>query len=201
MHDSGLHQVELPMSASEDVEEAEAPCTVEHLICTRPTLDSPAAPLLGTTVAYPPATIISLLANNTLHAMKLKPSSSYTIPLMSDSLSLGSNQSSRTQTCDNIEDRLRLIFARETTQPLIISAPDTEITQTQTLELLARATETLKREYVNKILRAKEELAAEAKVLGSKKSSQEALLRKLETNRTELREGFNKTPFLTNMSA
>ena len=192
-HDSGLHQVELPAASEDDLEEA-APrsCTVEHLICTRPTVDSPAAPLLGTTVSYPPASIISLLANNTLHTMKMKRSESYSIRLISDQTDDKADQSGGgqrlQQTCDSIEERLKLIFARDSTQPLILSAPDSEVTQTQTLELLARATETLKREYITKIIRAKEELAAETKVLTGKKASQEALLRKLETSRTELRQ-------------
>ena len=61
------------------------------------------------------------------------------------------------------------------------------MSQTETLELLCRATETLKAEYVCKIVKARDELISEIKVLKGKKTGQETLLRKLETTRTELR--------------
>ena len=52
-------------------EDTDLTCTVEHLICTRPTGDSRPAPLLGATVSYLPAIIISLRANHTLHTLKV----------------------------------------------------------------------------------------------------------------------------------
>ena len=186
VHGSGLHQVELPITESEDLIDTDLQCIVEHLICTRPTLDSAPAPLLGASVYYPPATLVCLMADHSIHTLKSKPSASFSASSLTET-SKDETLQSYSSSSDSIEDRVKSIFSRDSTQPLIISAPGTNVTQTETLELLCRATETLKAEYICKIVKARDELALEIKLLKGKKSSQETLLRKLETTRTELR--------------
>lgn len=186
LHSSGLHQVEVPLTASEEVLDSDLQCVVEHLICTRPTAQSPPAPLLGAAVTYPPPTILCLTANYQIQALKSKPSSStgFHISSLPDT---PSGDASKLNSNDGIEERIRQIFARESSQPLIMSAAGTNLSSTDTLELVLRATETLKKEYMVRILRAKEVLAAETKLLRGKKTGQEVLVSKLETSRTELR--------------
>ena len=61
------------MNAEEILEEqTDISCSVEHLICTLPTRESRPSPLLGATVSYPPATIISLKSDHTLHTLKVE---------------------------------------------------------------------------------------------------------------------------------
>jgi len=192
LHNSGLHQVCLP-SVSVDVEEllredTELTCSVEHLICTRPTGDSRPAPLLGATVAYPPAVIISLRANHTLHTMKAKANLRYIQVLSSQEQDLSETDNNITRNNTNdIEHRIRNILSHSCTQPQLLSAADTNTSPAQTLDLLTRATETLQNEYLNRIIKAQNELTAEAKMLRAKKVNQEAQLTKLEQSRTQLR--------------
>eukprot|EP00088_Acartia_fossae_P058860 TRINITY_DN6934_c0_g1_i4.p1 TRINITY_DN6934_c0_g1~~TRINITY_DN6934_c0_g1_i4.p1 ORF type:complete len:648 (-),score=145.99 TRINITY_DN6934_c0_g1_i4:662-2605(-) len=191
LHNSGLHQVCLP-SVSADAEEllhkdADLACTVEHLICTRPTGDSRPAPLLGATVSYPPATVISLRANHRLHTLKAKPNLRQEQVLSSQELDPAEEEDLARTNLDNIETRIRSIFQRSCTQPQILSANDTVTSPAQTLHILSTATETLQNEYVNKIIKAQAELAAEVKMLRAKKANQEAQLAKLEQSRSQLR--------------
>jgi len=192
MHDSGLHQVEVPVSTDcEDLFDSELECVVEHLICTRPTVNSPAAPMLGATVTYPPAVIVCLSADHTLRTLKSRPSTLAVLSTLSRSQAANSSSqlstlSARSQ--DSIEERIARIFKRDSSQPLIVSAVDSHVSPTQTLELLSQATHTLHTEYISKIVRARDELASEVKLLASKKQNQEALLNKLQASRTQLRQ-------------
>lgn len=193
LHNSGLHQVCLP-SVSVDIEEllleeTELSCLVEHLICTRPTGDSRPAPLLGATVAYPPAIIISLRANHTLHTIKAHTNIRYSQVLSSnqDKDESVNNQSITRNKENDIEHRVRCILSHTCTQPQLLSATDTNTSPAQTLDLLTRATETLQNEYLNRIIKAQGEISTECKMLRAKKTNQEAQLSKLEQNRTHLR--------------
>jgi len=193
LHNSGLHQVCLP-SVSVDIEEllledSELTCLVEHLICTLPTGDSRPAPLLGATVAYPPAIIISLRANHTLHTIKAQSNVRYSQVLSStqDKYESSADQSIKRNNENDIEHRIRSILSHTCTQPQILSATDTNTSPAQTLDLLTRATETLQNEYLNRIIKAQAELATECKMLRAKKTNQESQLSKLEQNRTQLR--------------
>jgi len=191
LHDSGLHQVEVPINVCEELLDKDLQCVVEHLVCTRPTVDSPAAPPLGATVCYPLGVIVCLCADHTLLTIKSRPSSLTARPVVSDTntfphTSTGLDAAVE-RTKDDIEARIRLIFSRDSTQPLIASASDAFVSQTQCLELLSNATETLHTEYVSRIVKARDELAAEVKLLMSKKQGQEALLNKLQASRTDLR--------------
>jgi len=182
LHDSGLHQVELTVPQSGELLDNQTESVVEHLVCTRPTMEAPPAPPLGATVSYPPAVIFCLLADNSLHVMKCRGSATWSTaqyPPLSEDRSVSA--------VEDIEERIRRIFWRDSTQPLILSAPQTSIGQAQTLELLSRATETLHQEYISKLGKAREELGAHVKLLQGKKQSQETLLGRLEAMRTDLR--------------
>jgi len=191
LHNAGLHQVCLPyvcMNAEEILGDlADISCSVEHLICTQPTSDSRPSPLLGATVSYPPATIISLKSDHRLHTLKARPNVQHSQGLTSQEDDSSENVAPCTNS-NNIEDRIRAILSRSCTQPQILSGTDTTSSPAQTLQLVCTATETLQTEYLNKIAKAQSELAAEVKMLRNKKSSQEQQMLKLEHTRTQLRE-------------
>jgi len=188
LHSSGMHQVEVPITATDDVHDADLQCVVEHLICTRPTLTAAPAPLLGAAVTLPPPTILCITADHHLHALKSKPAAaamSLHVSSLTDTTS--GDTTGESATSYGIEERIHEIFTRDSYQPLMMSGSGTNISPTDTLELVLRATQTLKKEYMSRIIKAKQELAAEIKLLKGKKASQEGLLDRLETSRTELR--------------
>eukprot|EP00088_Acartia_fossae_P018897 TRINITY_DN20958_c0_g1_i1.p1 TRINITY_DN20958_c0_g1~~TRINITY_DN20958_c0_g1_i1.p1 ORF type:complete len:659 (-),score=88.39 TRINITY_DN20958_c0_g1_i1:79-2019(-) len=187
LHNAGLHQVEIPLThQDEDVADTDLQCTVEHILCTLPTSNSPPAPLLGAAVAYPPATILCLTADHQLQSIKCKPSVGIHMPgrLGTDSFT---TQSQNSQSKENIEDRIRQIFAREVSLPLIMSGAGTNLSKNDTFDLLLRATETLDKEYMVRAQEARKELAAATLLLKGKKASQEVLLNKLQSARGDLR--------------
>jgi len=190
LHNAGLHQVCLPyvsMNAEEILEEqTDISCSVEHLICTLPTRESRPSPLLGATVSYPPATIISLKSDHTLHTLKARSNLEHSQGLTCQEDDSQDNIVDSTNT-NNIEHRIRAILSRSCTQPQILSGADSVCSPAQTLHLVSTATETLQTEYLNKIAKAQSELAAEVKMLRNKKCSQEQQMLKLEHTRAQLR--------------
>ena len=151
-------QVEIPLNdAAEELLDLQ--CTVEHLICTRPSIQAPAAPLLGATVTYPPPTLLCLTADHALHALKCKPIGGAHLATLAETSAAEEGTTPHTlaamSATTDIEERVAQILERESSQPLILSAPATNLSPMDTLELLLRATETLKKEYIVKVAKAR----------------------------------------------
>lgn len=190
-HGAGLHQVGLPIvnrlaDMNDGVEPGESAAIVEHLVCTRPTSTSPPAPVLGVTVAYPPASLLCLLSDNSLQSIRLAP------PTFSSPPSLFSETIDATSPLRRIEKEpfeahIQRLLARSATQPLLQSAPQTQLSRAQCLELVSRSTATLRTEYMVRLESARLEVERRVLDLAAKRSGQETSLCKLETDRNQLR--------------
>lgn len=158
-HCSGLHHVHLPMVSvikqAEHNNSETAPdldsgsSVVDHLVCTRPSSTSPRAPVLGACLAWPPSTVLCLLSTNSISSLALPSSSQSSTPSLLASQS--SDSSSTTDTRQTIDSQLLSLLSKKSTQPLIKTAPTTDLTPALTLELLSTATGTLRREYVARL--------------------------------------------------
>merc|ERR1719318_1554962 len=96
---------------------------VEHLICTRPTPSSAPAPVLGACVAYPPTTVLCLLANNSLTSLPVAPSAPSPPPLVSQD----SESPLKEVKPSPFDSQLLAILSRSSTQPLLKSAAATTL--------------------------------------------------------------------------
>ena len=164
-HPAGLHAVHLAMvtvlrqaelEADPGLDLAAGSSVVEHLVCTRPSLAAPPAPVLGACLAWPPATLLCLLASNTLTCLGLPPSAAQAAPLLSGAREAEERAGGAPQ--PRVEAALLALLARRSTQPLLAAAPATELSPALTLELLTSATQTLRREYVARLEVARLEL-------------------------------------------
>jgi len=191
-HSAGLHQVGLPIvNRLADINQGspgESSAIVEHLVCTRPTSSSPPAPVLGVTVAYPPASLLCLMSDNSLKSIRLAPPT-FTAPpsLFSETLDNTATSPLRRLDKEPFEQHIHRLLARDATQPLLQSAQQAQLSRAQCLELVLRSTATLRTEYINRLEAARLEVDRRVVDLGNKRSSQEAALCKLETDRNQLR--------------
>jgi len=191
-HRAGLHQVQLTMVARlREAEHTGAPpdlenttSLVEHLICTRPTPSSDPAPVLGACVAYPPTTVLCLLANNSLTSLPVAPSAPSPPPLISQD----SESPLKEVKASPLDSQLLAILSRSSTQPLLKSALATTLSPAETLELLTGATATLRREYLARLHVAREELMRRVTVLATRREGQETQLDQLEKERGKVRD-------------
>ena len=193
-HNSGLHNVHLPMvtvlkqaeiSGDDSPDLDSGSSIVDHLICTRPTSSSPPAPVLGACISWPPVTILCLLSSNKISCLSL-PSASSSAPSLLSSESLDSTSTDSKP--PSIDSQLMSLLSKKSTQPLIKTAPSADLSPALTLELLTTGTSTLRREYMARLQVAWEELVRRAGELGERMREQEMLLDKLEKQRSQARD-------------
>lgn len=192
-HGAGLHQVGLPIvgrlaDINGGAGPGESSAIVEHLVCTRPTSSSAPAPVLGVTVAYPPASLLCLLSDNSFQSLRLAPPTFSSPPsLFSETLDDTTTSPLRRIDKEPFESHIHHLLARAATQPLLQSAPNTQLSRAQCLELVSRSTATLRTEYMVRLESARCEVDRRVRDLADKRSGQEAALCKLETDRNQLR--------------
>ncbi|KAJ0063758.1 hypothetical protein NL108_006702 [Boleophthalmus pectinirostris] len=192
-HEAGVHSVGLIWinklqkfigSGEEDKDSlqelaAEKRCIVEHILCTKPLPTSESAPVRG----------FLILSDLSLGATMICITSSYEcilLPLLSSirppsppllcshpGPGLG-NSPLRAVADDSFEQHIRNILMRSSTNPLVLKAGDKETAPPpqECLQLLSRATQVFREEYILKQDMAREELQKRVKLLTGQKKKQ-----------------------------
>lgn len=208
-HEAGVHSVGLIwvhklqrflQSGEEDKDSlqqlaAEKRCIVEHILCTRPLLTNQSAPVRG----------FLIVSDLSLGATMICVTASYeciTLPLLSSIRPpspplLCSHPGPGSGSCplrgladDSFEQHVRNILARSSTNPLVLKAGDKEASPPppECLQLLSRATQVFREEYILKQDMAREELQRRVKLLREQKKKQLEELALCREERKSLRE-------------
>lgn len=192
-HEAGVHSVGLIwvnrlQNFLQSVEEnkdslqelaAEKQCIVEHIICTRPLPTSQSSPVRGFLILSDlslGATMICI--TSTYECMLLPLLSSIrppSPPLLCSHPGPSSGSSPLRGFADNtFEQHIRNILARSSTNPVLLKAADKETSPppTECLQLLSRATQVFREEYILKQDMAHEEMERRVKLLKGQKDKQ-----------------------------
>lgn len=208
-HEAGVHSVGLIwvnklqmflQSGEEDVDNlqelaAEKRCIVEHILCTRPLLSSRSAPVLGFVIVSDLSLGATMICITSTYECILLPLLSSirppSPPLLCTHPGPGSGSSPlRGLADDSFEQHIRNILARSSTNPLVLKAgdKDTSPPPAECLQLLSRATQVFREEYILKQDMAREEMQRRVKLLTSQKNKQLEELTLCREERKSLRE-------------
>uniref|UniRef100_A0AAV2J773 Nucleoporin 88 n=1 Tax=Knipowitschia caucasica TaxID=637954 RepID=A0AAV2J773_KNICA len=192
-HEAGVHSVGLIwinklqkfLRAGEEDKDclqelsAEKRCIVEHILCTRPLSTSESAPVRGFVILSDlslGATMICITNSYECILLPLlssiRPSSP---PLLCSHPGPGLGSSPlRAVADDSFEQHIRNILMRSSTNPLVLKAgdKDTSPPPQECLQLLSRATQVFREEYILKQDMAREELQKRVKLLTGQKNKQ-----------------------------
>ncbi|XP_053176935.1 nucleoporin 88 [Scomber japonicus] len=192
-HEAGVHSVGLIWvnklqkflgSGEEDKDSlhelaTEKRCIVEHILCTRPLLTSQSAPVRGFLIVSDLSLGATMLCiTNTYECILLPLLSSIrppSPPLLCSHPGAGSVSSPlRGLADDSFEQHIRNILARSSTNPLVLKAgdKDTSPPPPECLQLLSRATQVFREEYILKQDMAREEMQRRVKLLTGQKNKQ-----------------------------
>lgn len=192
-HEAGVHSVGLIwlnklqkflQSNEEDKDglqelAAEKRCIVEHILCTRPLQSSQSAPIRGFLIVSDlslGATMICITANYECVMLPLlssiRPPSP---PLLCSHPGPGLASSPlRGLANDSFEQHIRSILARSSNNPVVLKAGGKEASPppAECLQLLSRATQVFREEYILKQDMAREEMQRRVKLLTGQRSKQ-----------------------------
>ncbi|XP_067866151.1 nucleoporin 88 isoform X2 [Heterodontus francisci] len=159
---------------------AEQKCLVEHILCTKPLPRSRPAPIkgfwiisslsLGTTMICITDSFECIIRQLLTTTRPVSP------PLLCSNSDTGSVASPlRNFASNSFEQHIRNILRRNTTNPLLLRASDAEGSPPpqECLQLLSRATQVFREEYILKQALAREEITRRVKLLGSQKKKQQ----------------------------
>ncbi|KAK9521214.1 hypothetical protein VZT92_021038 [Zoarces viviparus] len=208
-HEAGVHSVGLIwvnklqkflQSGEEDKDNlqelaAEKRCIVEHILCTRPLLSSQSAPVLGFVIVSDLSLGATMVCITSAYECILLPLLSSirppSPPLLCTHPGPGSGSSPlRGLADDSFEQHIRNILARSSTNPLVLKAGDKDVSPPppECLQLLSRATQVFREEYILKQDMAREEMQRRVKLLTSQKNKQLEELTLCREERKSLRE-------------
>ncbi|XP_061916923.1 nucleoporin 88 [Entelurus aequoreus] len=158
---------------------AERRCIVEHIVCTRPLPSSQSAPIQGFLIVSDLSLGTTMICITSSYECIILPLLSAirppSPPLMCTQSGLGSASSPlRGLAGNSFDQHIRNILARSATNPLLLKAGDKETSPSpqECLQLLSRATQVFREEYVLKQDLAREELQKRVKLLQDQKNKQ-----------------------------
>ncbi|XP_077579240.1 nucleoporin 88 [Stigmatopora nigra] len=205
-HEAGVHSVGLPwahklatfLRAGEDERDglpeapAERRCAVEHIVCTRPLVSSKPAPVCGFLVLSDLSLGATMICVSAAYECILLPLlcsvRAPSPPLLCGRSDPGSSASPlRGLAGSSFEQHVRNILARGATNPLLLKAGDGEPSPQERLQLLSRATQVFREEYILKQDMAREELQKRVKLLRGQRAKQLEELGRCREERATLR--------------
>ncbi|XP_071768633.2 nucleoporin 88 [Centroberyx gerrardi] len=208
-HEAGVHSVGLTwfnklhkflQSDEEDKDSlqelaAEKRCIVEHILCTRPLSTSQSAPVRGFLIVSDLSLGATMICITSTYECILLPLLSSirppSPPLLCSRPGAGSASSPlRGLADDSFEQHIRNILARSSTNPLVLRAgdKDTPTPPPECLQLLSRATQVFREEYILKQDMAREEMQRRVKLLTGQKNKQLEEMALCREERKSLRE-------------
>lgn len=201
IHSAGVHTIVLPWiqeyqkffadNVGENVPEQED-CIVEHLICTKPLPSSPVAPVLGLGLVRGLSVEPSLLTltwDYELVSLPLCPSRyrDSAGPLHTDEDPTTIESPLRRLSREPFDLYIKKILQRNVTNPKLKFDKKTEISQQECFQLLTRATQVFREEYLQKQEHAQQEIQKRTRMLRSLRAQQEGDVRSLEESRNRVR--------------
>ncbi|XDV19894.1 hypothetical protein PO909_025290 [Leuciscus waleckii] len=208
-HEAGVHSVGLTWfkklhkfleSDEEDKDSlqelaAEHRCIVEHILCTRPLANRLPAPVRGFWIVSDLSLGATMICITSTYECLLLPLLSSirppSPPLLCSHPGAGSDSSPlRGLAEDSFEQHIRNILARSSTNPLMLRAGDKDSSPPppECLQLLSRATQVFREEYILKLGLAHEEMQRRVKLLTGQKNKQLEDLALCREERKTLRE-------------
>ncbi|XP_078598858.1 nucleoporin 88-like [Branchiostoma floridae x Branchiostoma japonicum] len=210
-HAMGVHSVALPwinklhrfsQSDEEDKDSLlelsrDQPCIVEHLVCTRPVPSSPPAPILGLTVVGDQLlgpTLLCLTSDVTCIALPLLTHYANPPPPTLSSLpSQPVTSPLRKLHSKPFDQHIRDILRRDASNPILKSIPkSSQPSDQECFQLLTRATQVFRDEYIKKQYQAREEVEKRVDLLKEQKAQQQTDLDTLREDRKSLTETAEK---------
>ncbi|XP_061684044.1 nucleoporin 88 [Syngnathoides biaculeatus] len=172
---------------------AERRCAVEHIVCTRPLAASRSAPVRGflivSDLSLGPTMICVSAAYECILLPLLSSIRAPSPPLLCSQSNTGPASSPlRGLAGSSFEQHVRNILARGSTNPLLLKAGDGEPSPQERLQLLSRATQVFREEYILKQDMAREELQKRVKLLRGQRAKQLEDLAQCREERRSLRE-------------
>ncbi|KAM9318105.1 nucleoporin 88 [Pholidichthys leucotaenia] len=192
-HEAGVHSVgliwvnKLQKFLQSDEEEkdslqelaADKRCIVEHILCTRPLVTSQSAPIRGFLIVSDLALGATMICITSAYECVMLPLLSSirppSPPLLCSRSAPGLGSSPlRGLADDSFEQHIRNILVRSSTNPLMLKAgdKDTSPPPPECLQLLSRATQVFREEYILKQDMAREEMQRRVKLLTGQKKKQ-----------------------------
>ncbi|KAL7834508.1 hypothetical protein SRHO_G00287550 [Serrasalmus rhombeus] len=210
-HEAGVHSVGLTwfnklhkflQSDEEDKDSlqelaAEQRCIVEHILCTRPLSSSLPAPVRGFWIVSDLSLGATMICITSTYECLLLPLLSSirppSPPLLCSRVGMGEGSGSsplRGLANDSFEQHIRNILARSSTNPLMLRSGDKDSSSPtpECLQLLSRATQVFREEYILKLDLAREEMQRRVKLLTGQKNKQLEDLALCREERKSLRE-------------
>ncbi|XP_036380749.1 nucleoporin 88 [Megalops cyprinoides] len=208
-HEAGVHSVGLTwfnklhkflQSDEEDKDSlqelaAEQRCIVEHILCTRPLSSSLSAPVRGFWIVSDLSLGATMICLTSAYECLLLPLLSSirppSPPLLCSHPGVGPGSSPLRRLADDpFEQHIRNILARSSTNPLLLKAGDKDSSSPppECLQLLSRATQVFREEYILKQDMAREEMQRRVKLLTGQKNKQLEDLALCREERKSLRE-------------
>ncbi|XP_061636846.1 nucleoporin 88 [Phyllopteryx taeniolatus] len=172
---------------------AERRCAVEHIVCTRPLAASRSAPVRGFLIVSDLSLGATMICVSAAYECILLPLLSSirapSPPLLCSQSNPGSASSPlRGLAGNSFEQHVRNILARGSTNPLLLKAGDGEPSPQERLQLLSRATQVFREEYILKQDMAREELQKRVKLLRGQRAKQLEEMAQCREERRSLRE-------------
>ncbi|KAM9811849.1 nucleoporin 88 isoform X1 [Syngnathus typhle] len=172
---------------------AERRCAVEHIVCTRPLASSRPAPVQGFLIVADLALGATMICVSASYECILLPLLSSvrapSPPLLCTQSNPGSGSSPlRGLAGSSFEQHVRNILARGSANPLLLKAGDGEPSPQERLQLLSRATQVFREEYILKQDMAREELQKRVKLLRGQRAKQLEEMAQCREERRSLRE-------------
>nr|XP_020666396.1 nuclear pore complex protein Nup88 [Pogona vitticeps] len=209
-HDAGVHSIGLPWinklhkflgSDEEDKDSlqelgAEQKCFAEHLLCTKPLPCRQPASIRGFSIVSDilGPTMICITENYECVTKPLLPAVHPPCPPLlctkEDSVATASPLRLLAESQDSFERRIRSILSRSSANPLLLKAADRDSSPPpeECLQLLSRATQVFREEYILKQDLAREEIQRRVKLLREQKKKQLEDLGYCREERKSLRE-------------
>ncbi|XP_067864020.1 nucleoporin 88 [Heptranchias perlo] len=174
---------------------AEQKCIVEHILCTKPLPCSWPAPIKGFWIISDLSLGATMICITDLYECIIRQLLTTTRPvsppLLCSNPDTGCMASPlRNFASNSFEQHIRNILHRTTTNPLLLRASDTDGAPPpqECLQLLSRATQVFREEYILKQALAREEITRRVKLLGSQKKKQQQDLKQCIEEKKYLRE-------------
>ncbi|XP_045602004.1 nucleoporin 88 [Procambarus clarkii] len=196
-HDAGVHGItvpliehllqytDLPDDAAFSV--SEAPCIVDHLLCTRSLTAAGPMPVVGL-VANPSHTLYVLLASGRIIHINLQ--AAYVpkvVQLPNADYDLAVSPLRKVHT-ENFEDHIRCVMQRLSSQPLLVSGSNSKVTPGEYLNLLNRITATLRKNYMQPQRAARIDIQRRSDILNEQKQRLQAEVDDLQVRKKSLTE-------------
>ncbi|KAK6640530.1 hypothetical protein RUM44_012225 [Polyplax serrata] len=165
-HNTGIHAVSLSFvshiekffdNPSPENFRFDHPSTVEYLVCTR-TNSTPVLPVLGFTLIVSTNTILSLLANGDVISLPLKISENLIHPdLLPEEVVSEESTPMKKLLQEPFDVHIRSILKRNINQPLMKLDKNVNLSPQESLDLISRTTNILRKEYFEKFQLVRDE--------------------------------------------